>query len=358
MSKPTIIAAALMASAALILGSVQQSQAQPTSMPMGQATGQTTKEPRAKEGVGLTIPWAIGGLRIERDGSKQVFPGEWPSVPVRSMRIWDARTAWLNIEPAPDQWDFSRLDAFVAKAQAHGVKDILLTLGGTPKWAAAKTRPTDAAWLGAGSASPPRHWADWAQFVSTVAHRYQGRIRGYEIWNEPNSITYWSGTNAQWAKLTSIAIAEISKADPKAQIAIGGFATTPAKTLNRIEPMFQALHGQLKDAKPSQAKLSFHWYPNRVQLLAGVSSIASTITIAAADAGLRNSPLWITEMNVRNGAELSAEGVETAMQSMTNSAKAARIQQTWWYAWTDLGPPDLIQIYDGTPAARWLKSTA
>ncbi len=357
MSKPKIIAAAL-AMAIVIACSALQAQAQPASQPAGHTASQSAKDPRAKQGADLTIPWAIGGLRIERDGQKKVFPGDWPTMPVASMRIWDARTAWLNIEPAQDQWDFSRLDAFVAKAQAHGVKDILLTLGGTPKWAAAKTRPTDAAWLGAGSASPPKHWADWAQFVSTVAHRYQGRIQGYEIWNEPNSITYWSGTNAQWAKLTSIAMNEIAKADPKALIAIGGFASSPARTLNKIEPMFQALRVQLGATKPSPVTVSFHWYPTRVQLLAGVGSIASRVTQAAADAGMKNSPLWITEMNVRKGAELSAEGVETAMQSMINSAKAARIQRTWWYAWTDLGPPDLIQIYDGTPAARWLKSTA
>ena len=321
----------------------------------------TKKTPTAhstSNGVNLTIPWAVGGLRIERDGSKKVFPGDWPTMPVASMRIWDARTAWLNIEPAQGQWDFSRLDAFVAKAQAHGTKHILLTLGGTPTWAAKQVRPTDAAWLGAGSASPPKHWSDWAEFVGKVAQRYKGRIDAYEIWNEPNSITYWSGTNAQWAKLVSVASQAIGKADPSASIAIGAFATSPAKTLDKIQPMFAALQTQQANTEAKPSAISFHWYPTRVQLLSGVSSIANTIRADAAQGGLKNVPLWITEMNVRNGVELSPEIVETAMQSMTNSAKAAGIQRTWWYAWTDLGPPDLIQIYDGTPAARWLKATA
>lgn len=310
---------------------------------------------QATTGAALTIPWAIGGLRIERDGSKAVFPGEWPTVPVASMRIWDARTAWLNIEPAQNQWDFSRLDAFVAKAEAHGVEDIMLTLGGTPKWAAAKVRPTDAAWLGPGSASPPKRWADWQEFVAKVAERYQGRIDSYEIWNEPNSVTYWSGTNAQWAKLTSIAQTQIAKADPAAKVAIGSFATSPEMTLAKIGPMLQALKALGGPAAPTPTSIALHWYPTRVQLLAGVSAIATGIRRGAAQAGMPKVPLWITEMNVREGAKISAQGVEDAMASMTKSAKAAGVQRTWWYAWTDLGPPDLMQIYDETSAARWLR---
>lgn len=347
MSRKRVALAISITAAVLITG--QSAFAAPTPAP--------TNSGKVVQGVNLTIPWAIGGLRIERDGSKKVFPGDWPTMPVASMRIWDARTAWLNIEPKQDQWDFSRLDAFVEKAEAQGVKNILLTLGGTPKWAAAQLRRTDAAWLGAGSASPPKHWADWQEFISKVVHRYKGRIQSYEIWNEPNSLTYWSGSNTQWAKLVAIASEEITKADPTAEVAIGGFATSPAKTLNKIEPMFSALNDQQALAKTKRTAISFHWYSTRAQLSAGVSRIASAVRGAAADAGLKDFPLWVTEMNVREGAKLNAGNVATAMQSVTNSASAANIQRTWWYAWTDLGPPDLIQIYDGTPAALWLRST-
>ncbi|MDP2287931.1 MAG: cellulase family glycosylhydrolase [Actinomycetota bacterium] len=312
--------------------------------------------PVKDNGVNLNIPWAIGGLRIERDGTKRVHPGEWPTVPVASVRIWDARTAWLNIEPANDQWDFTRLDAFVEKAEAKGVKNILMTLGGTPMWAAKQQKATDAPWLGKGSASPPKRWADWAEFVQKVAQRYQGRIHGYEIWNEPNSLTYWSGSNEEWSELTGIASREIAKADPEAQIVIGAFATSPTKTLNKIAPMLDALKPQEATATPTA--ISIHWYPTRKNLPAGVSAIATQVRQAAEKAGIKNLPLWITEMNLRDGASLSAKNQQAAMQSMTDSASAGGIQRSWWYAWTDLGPNNLIQIYEGTPAARWLRSIA
>ncbi len=107
MSKPKIIAAAL-ATAIVIAWSTLQAQAQQitqtTAQQAGHTTSQSTKDTRAKPGVSLTIPWAIGGLRIERDGQKKVFPGDWPTMPVASMRIWDGRAAWLSIGPARDRW--------------------------------------------------------------------------------------------------------------------------------------------------------------------------------------------------------------------------------------------------------------
>jgi hypothetical protein len=63
--------------------------------------------------IGLHVPWAVGGPRIERTGRLNDFPGEWPDIPFASVRLWDTRTAWLNVEPAQDQWDFEMLDANV-----------------------------------------------------------------------------------------------------------------------------------------------------------------------------------------------------------------------------------------------------
>lgn len=305
-------------------------------------------------GASLTIPWAIGGLRIERDGTKRVFPGEWPSIPVASMRIWDARTAWLNIEPAQDQWDFSRLDAFVAKAQAHGVNDIMLTLGGTPKWAAKQQKRTDAAWLGPGSASPPKRWSDWQEFVSKVAQRYQGRIDSYEIWNEPNSVTYWSGTEQQWAQLTAIARTAIAKADPKAKIVIGGFATRPVRTLARIPAFLDAIGSRQRATQV----LSLHWYPDPAQIDMGLKPILTSIDRAARRVQLSVSQTWVTEVNVRGGSALSDATQQAAVRRLERTLASAGIDRYWWYAWTDLGPLSFMQIHTGTPAARWLKAAS
>ena len=162
----------------------------------------------------------MGGERIRRDGTTGNDPGEWPAFPVQATRLWDARTTWLHLEPADDQWAWTTLDAHLAKAEREGVDDVTLVLASTPRWAATRVTPDDAPWLGPGSASPPRDIEQWREYVGTVAQRYAGRIDAYEIGNEPNLATFWNGTPAQYAELVTVAAREIRQADPDATIAV------------------------------------------------------------------------------------------------------------------------------------------
>ena len=110
------------------------------------AEGAQKSEECVANAPGLNIPWAIGGERYERDGALVNFPGEWPDFHVPSLRIWDARVAWLDLEPSDDGWNFDRLDRIVDKAQEQGVEEIVMVLSGTPQWASTEIRPTDAFW--------------------------------------------------------------------------------------------------------------------------------------------------------------------------------------------------------------------
>ena len=303
---------------------------------------------RADDGlvVGLTVPWAIGGDRLEADGRLHRFPGEWPTVPFESIRLWDTRTAWLNLEPRNDQWDFSRLDLFVAKSRARGVSDISLVLGGTPRWAARQQRPTDAAWMGPGSASPPRRMSEWSDFVATVAARYRGVITSYEIWNEPNDVTFWSGTRAEWVRMVQAATTAILAADPAAVVVASGFAMGSVRDVARVAPWIDGLAG----VRPAVDAVSIHWYPRAGDDLTAVIPVLRAVAARARAAGIAGQP-WITEVNVRGGAKLTAARQREAVRLLTNSARAGQAARLTWYAWTDLGPPDLIPLYPRTAAA-------
>jgi hypothetical protein len=301
--------------------------------------------------TGLTVPWAIGGERIERNGERGWFPGEWPTIPFDSIRLWDTRTAWLNIEPADDQWDFRRLDAFVAKAEARGVRDISLVLAGTPQWAAAQRRPTDAPWLGPGSASPARDIAEWTEFVATVAERYRGRITSYEILNEPNDVVFWSGTRRQWAQHVRTAVAAIRQVDPEVTLVASGFAVRRPQDVPALARWTDLLRGTDLDA------LSVHWYPRAGTDLRLTRDVAAAAGRLAQAAGVPAS-IWITETNVRGGIALSPAAQRAAVDTMTASAAAGGAARMTWYAWTDLTRPDLLLLYPGTPAARALAAQA
>jgi len=221
-----------------------------------------TPTPRCPAGgVSLNIPWAVGGPRIEPDGRLVLFPGDWPEQRVDGLRLWDTRTAWLNLEPVDDGWEFAHLDALVAKAEGRGVTRITLVLAGTPRWAATRVSDADAPWLGPGSAAPPRDIAQWQEFTATVAERYRGRIDAYEVWNEPLSAEFFNGTPEEWALLVATAAAEIRRQDPAADILASGFVLNSAADLADLGPWLSALAGS-GAVQLGLTGLSVHWYPS------------------------------------------------------------------------------------------------
>ncbi|MFP4055577.1 MAG: GH39 family glycosyl hydrolase [Candidatus Brocadiia bacterium] len=139
--------------------------------------------------------------------------------------VRDGRS-WLDIQPAPDQYRWEKMDAMVRRAQAHGlVHQYLLTY--CPAWAA---RPAYAArhearrgWSPINQ-TPPRLEA-WRAWVRTVARRYRGRIRQWEVWNEPDLEGFYKGTTDEYIELLRVAYRELKAVDPRNQVMSGGFAT-------------------------------------------------------------------------------------------------------------------------------------
>src|SRR6202043_2962748 len=122
---------------------------------------------------------------------------------------WITGTSWGDLNPAPSVYDFSNLDVWIATAQAHNA-DIVYTFGETPAWASSS--PTTVCGTNGspnGSCAPPndlnadgtgsnQHWKD---FVTAVVTRAAGKIKYWEIWNEPTVVGYWQGTNPQMLRL-------------------------------------------------------------------------------------------------------------------------------------------------------------
>jgi hypothetical protein len=313
--------------------------------------------------VGLHVPWAAGGLRIERDGSVRQHPGEWPTIPVRSLRLWDTRTAWLNLEPAPDQWAFEHLDAQVAIARRHSVDDITLVLWGTPKWAARSLDADDASWLGPGAASPPRSMEDWHDFVAQVATRYRGVITAYEIGNEPEDAKFWRGSATQFANMVATAARTIDAIDPAATIVAP--AELIAMERKARQPNESSASTDRQDflgearRRPSWAAnvdaLAFHWYPRTSAPPSRLRTVVARLRAEEQAAGLQGVPLWLTEVNYR-GVPVSPERERTLVKQTNELARILNLPRVYWYAWTDLGPANLLQFQPGSPAAEALRA--
>jgi hypothetical protein len=318
--------------------------------------------PPPKSVIGLHVPWAIGGPAIERDGSLNQRDPEWPDLPVQGIRLWDTRTAWLNLEPRQDLWDFSNLDAHIQQAQVHGVSDIILVLWGTPQWAASQVQPTDANWLGSGSASMPKDLQDWRDYVQTVVSRYQGVITAYEVGNEPNVKAFWTGTDAQLAELVKEAAQIVHATDPSALVVAPApvVVNSNPKQTRRANEFWDSMNTQ-KNGDPLPAServdaLSFHWYPDAQTKPIELKILVNQLRNRARQAGYSNTPLWLTEVNFYNQG-LTANAQKQKVIRTNKWIRELKLPRAYWYAWTDLGPQEIMQFVPGSPAAQGLATS-
>ncbi len=92
---------------------------------------------------------------------------------------------WSEIESVPGAFEWSKYDHIVDLYRAHGL-EVVGRLDWPPAWV--KATPGD---YKPGQNNLPDRFGDYARFVGqTVAH-FRGRVRFYQIWNEPNLLAEW-----------------------------------------------------------------------------------------------------------------------------------------------------------------------
>lgn len=240
----------------------------------------------------------------------------WPSMAVPQWRLWDAVVTWPDLEPNRGQWQFERLDNYVALAEQHGT-GLLLPLAMTPQWAAARPRIT----------AEPRDLQDWRNYVRTIVTRYKGRIQAYEIWNEPNLTDFWTGSVDQMLTLTKEASAIVHGLDPKAVV------VSPSATADYGIPWLVEFlkrgGGQFVDV------IGYHFYvsPNTKQpeeMLPVIQRVRQVMS----ESGLGNKPLWNTETGWLAPAQFASEEVAAGFLARAFILGwAAGLQRFYWYAW-------------------------
>jgi hypothetical protein len=245
----------------------------------------------------------------------------WPVVPFGTWRLWDAYVTWKDLEPSRGTWKFAKLDALVSLAEQHNV-EIILPLALTPQWASARPNEPSAYTLGA--AAEPSSIQDWIDYVRAVATRYKGKIAYYEMWNEANGITMWTGTPAELVALQQAAYSAIKNADPNAQLISASLESEGAL------PYMQNL---LKLGYASSADIiGFHLYVSpgmpeaMAPLASGIFSLLNQYDV--------NKPLWDTETGWLPGCSFADEDQQAAIAVrallVTHASGVARFL---WYAW-------------------------
>lgn len=278
------------------------------------------------------IPLDFFGLHFHHLASTT----SWPALPFGSWRTLAAYTDWPNLEPQKGQWNFAILDAYVGLAEKHNVS-VLIPLVFTPRWASA--RPGEPSAYSPGNAAEPRDIEDWRNYVRVVAVRYKNRVHCYEIWNEPNLPSFFSGGPAQILRLAREAYPILKEIDPA--IVVVSPSATGGSGVSWLDDYLALGGGSYADV------IGFHFYVSpqppeaMVDLMARVKIVMAAHHVAA-------KPLWNTEAGWFIANRLtkvvplphsSFSKVLSADEALAYVARsyilnwASGVSRFYWYSW-------------------------
>jgi len=289
-----------------------------------------------------------------------------PGVPAAYIRLWDMKTAWRDINPAPGVFDFSIMDQRVAQAEAAGAKP-LVVLGLTPQWAAKDPSAGDPRW-GAGTASPPSNPDTYTAYVTAIMQRYGARIGAVEVWNEANLQTFWTGTPSEMADLTLRAYRTIKSISPGTAVIA---ASTTTRLANSVATFFGPYASALKSIGYPLDAWTIHSYPagnqgpsDRYQDILEWRGVL--IDATGNDSAALSKQVWDTEVNY--GLAGPGPTPHTDFDANTSGQFVARtfvdsvrlgVDSTYWYMWTASAFSLLgVQMFNGTTTTIGAYTTA
>ena len=282
-------------------------------------------------GASEPVPAVYFGLHIHRAATTTA----WPESKFGSWRLMDAYVIWPNLEPEKGKWDFSKLDLYVKQAEGAGV-EILLPLAFSPRWASA--RPDENSPYGPGNAAEPAQIEDWRNYVRTVATRYKGRVRHYELWNEVNT-GFYTGSQEKLIELAQEAYRILKEID------LGNVLVSPSvvgagKHLIWFDDYLRKGGAKYLDV------VGYHFYVPAESPEAMLGLVKAVKTIMAKN-GVSDKPLWNTETGwwVANTDGTPETGVAQGWKRLTPDEAAAYVSRAlilgkaagfgrfYWYSW-------------------------
>lgn len=139
---------------------------------------------------------------------------------VRLYYLWwqDARVlpprrtdpAWLDTTTF-ERW----VDAF----RGEGI-EVLATLFGTARWASSLAETTPIEGIPRWGLGAPRDQGVWHDVVTTLAQRLAGRVRYWELWNEPDIPLFWQSSTAEFTALLRTTADALRRVDPDARLVV------------------------------------------------------------------------------------------------------------------------------------------
>ena len=186
---------------------------------------------------------------------------------------------WGDIEPQEGSFDFAKYDCIVELLRSKGIH-ILGILHYSTDWASACGK-----WN-----CHPKDNKVFVNYASKVIERYKAQVKYWELWNEPDSSTYWKeqdGLKAYCVLLKEVYTAA-KRIDPECKILNGGIANG----LSSINHLYD------NGAKDYFDILNIHFFetPEHTGGIKAVESYPKLAYKIMQRKGDKDKKIWVTEI--------------------------------------------------------------
>jgi hypothetical protein len=225
---------------------------------------------------------------------------------------------------------------------------VLLSVVDTPSW---ETGSSD-------EHAPPANPQDYAAFIGALARRFGTRVSAYEIWNEEDSPSWWTGAPnpAAYTQLLKAAYPAVKAANPRATVLVGGLTGNDFPFLEGIyraggKGYFDAVGVHTDTACDKLSPYDF--VRGQEDRMIPDSFLAYREVHAVMLANGDHKPIWMTELSWRTTDEPCAEGMWTGVTAagVSEATQATYLKQAYhclaqapyvkvalWFPLLDEGP--------------------
>lgn len=277
-------------------------------------------------------PFGIGSCALRSRDQAPWMP-QMAKIGLRDLRNFG--TWWGGLEPTQGTFVWDSVDKKLDYLESIGVTPGALLVG-LPKWDKKDRR----------GGLPMKMLPEWSNYVFELAKHTKGRVKHFEVWNEPPN-----GTNkapaSDYAKVVIAAYEGAKKGNPDAQV---GIAVKSA----HINYLYQAIRA---GAKGHYDYVTMHPYEilGCVTKFPGTESVYMSIIptlrkmLADQDPDKVNVPVWFTELGCNAGKQGPAQQAQAVVKAYTMGIAQGLACLNWFEGMDgDSGPMGLIDR-KGTP---------
>jgi len=289
------------------------------------------------------VPAAFFGLNLNARATQDQ---PWPAIPFGSFRFWDSATGWAQINTGKDQYDWTQVDKWLTALKAHNVEDALFTFGRVPRFASSKPNDQSCGY-GPGQCDPPsdlnpdgtgsdQYWKDFVTAIATHSkNSHTVHIKYWELWNEPWSPDFWTGSMAQLLRMASDAHDILHRIDPDAIVLSPPLPLRYPRYAQFMADYFAAGGGKYADAIAVHGYI--HAKPGVPPVAADFITYLAQVRKILAQYGQDSKPLWDTEASWGNtGNFLPDEDMQAAFLAQFYLLHWSQgVERLYWYAYNN-----------------------